>query len=96
MHLLCLLHDVLQHYTDLKDLKRTIVNTHAIDLQVAACSSSNTHASDPQVAACTPAVRFASCTGIIACLAVGHGLNICLAAVSYHLQRTPSVAICLS
>jgi clathrin heavy chain len=24
----------LQHYTDLKDLKRTIVNTHAIDPQV--------------------------------------------------------------
>jgi hypothetical protein len=26
----------LQHYTDLKDLKRTIVNTHAIDPQVGA------------------------------------------------------------
>jgi hypothetical protein len=35
--MLCLLHDVLQHYTDLKDLKRTIVNTRAIDRQVAAC-----------------------------------------------------------
>jgi hypothetical protein len=52
----------LQHFTDLKELKRTIVNTHAIDSQGAAriCCA---------VLFCTT-----FCLGIIACLGIGFAL----------------------
>lgn len=43
----------LQHYTDLKDLKRVIVNTHAIDPQVCGDKSCSMHCAPARSYSCT-------------------------------------------